>query len=95
MSFGTTRNRDEASSNDGELGKKLPTHAQGGILQAFILQTVRSQLKTCMFRILVGTKEKCLAKQGKKLFFKDFRVIFVNQQRFCKFHPFRIKRNIK
>ena len=23
MSFGTTRNRDEASSNDGELGKKI------------------------------------------------------------------------
>ena len=93
LTIETLQNRDKVSGNDGELGKIFSTCAHGGILQAFTLQIVRSRLKTCMFRVVVWTKEKCLAKQGKKLFL-NFQFVFANQQCFCKFHPFNIKRNI-
>ena len=51
-------------------------------------------LKTCMFCVVVETKGKCLTNQGKKLFFKNFQLIVVNQQRFFKLCLFKIKRNI-
>ena len=31
-----------------------------------------------MFRVVVGAKGKCLVKQGKKLFFKNFQLAFEN-----------------
>ena len=90
----TLRNREEVSRNDGELGKIFSTHVQEGILQAFTLQKVRSWLKMHMFHVVVGNKEKCLAKQGNKLSFQNFQLVVVNQQYFGRFYPFRIKRNI-
>ena len=47
-----------------------------------------------MFHVVVGNKEKCLAKQGNKLSFQNFQLVAVNQQYFGRFYPFRIKRNI-
>ena len=67
---------------------------KGGILESFTLYTVCSQLKTCMFCAMAGTKEKCLVKQDKKLFYKNFQLVIVNQQCFCKFRPFKIKINV-
>ena len=46
-----------------------------------------------MFRFVVGTTEIRLAKQVNKLFFNNLQLVLVNQQCFCKFNTFKIKRN--
>ena len=52
----TLQNCDEVSLNDRELDKSFPTYGEGGILQALALQAIRSQLKTCMFRVMEWMK---------------------------------------
>ena len=85
----TLQNCDEVSRDNRELEKILSKHAQ-----ASTIQTVCSWIKTCIFRVVVETKEKCQVKQGKKLVFKNIQRVFINQQCFCKFHTFKIKRYI-
>ena len=90
----TLWNCDEVSRDDEELEKIFSKHAQGRILRTFTLQTVCSQVKLCMFRVVVGTEEKCLAKSGNKLFFEKIQLVFVNHQCFANF-IFQIKNKCK